>query len=255
VIRAFRAEDAEGVLALTRVNLPLRVESAASILRMGAEARCWVADDGEIVGFARVRDRKLWIGVVPRARGSGIGAALWGRVEAHADEPAVCWTETEAGIAFAQSRGFTPSGRTIVSVLEIGAAAPDEASPPDGVELLPWSKLEADPSELEAVGRAESPDLRPEGSFVALVDGRPVAYSLLTTDERGLGESEYTATLPAFRRRGLATLCKHASVAWAARNRVQRIVAGNDESNEPMLAINAKLGFLADRVRTTLTRR
>jgi GNAT superfamily N-acetyltransferase len=255
VIRPFQPADAEAVLSLVRELVPLRVESTASILALARESRCWVAEDGEIVGFGRVRGRKLWLGVRQSARGRGIGGALWGRVEEHAHEPAVCWTDSEAGVAFAQARGFSPTGRTLVLVLDVAAADPGSLAAPEGVELVPWSLLEADPSPLEGSHRAAAPDLQAEGSFVALADGAPVSHSLLRADERGLGENEFTATVEAWRGRGLATLCKRASIAWAAVNGIHTIAAGNDESNVPMLAVNTKLGFRPDHTRTTLTRR
>ncbi|MBA2463075.1 MAG: GNAT family N-acetyltransferase [Actinobacteria bacterium] len=184
-----------------------------------------------------------------------MGAALWGRVEEHADEPAVCWTDNDEGVAFARARGFSPTGRTLVSVLDVASADPSSPSPPEGVELVSWAELDADPSALEGSDRAAAPDLRPDGSFVALVEGAPVAYSLLTADERGLGENEFTATLEAFRARGLATLCKRASIAWASGHGIHTIVTGNAETNAAMLAVNRKLGYRPDHVRTELTRR
>ena len=190
-----------------------------------------------------------------RARGRGLGHGLWGRVEEHADEPAECWSDNDPGIAFARARGFSPTGRTIVSTLDVAAADSGEVTPPDGVELVSWAELNADPSGLEGSHRAEAPDLRAEGSFVALVDERPVSYSLLTSDERGVGENEFTATVEEFRGRGLATLCKRASVAWARANGIHTIVAGNADTNAPMLAVNRKLGFHPDHIRTELARR
>lgn len=255
MIRPFQPADAAAVLALVREVVPLRVESEASILRLAQDARCWVAEDGGVVGFGRVAGRKLWIGVLPAARGRGVGAALWGRVEEHAEEPAQCWSDSDAGIAFARARGFSPTGRTVVSVLDVSAAEPGDVTPPEDVELMSWAELNADPSALEGAHRADAPDLRPEGSFVALADGRPVSYSLLTADERGVGENEYTATLEQFRGRGLATLCKRASIGWAREHGIHTIVAGNADTNEPMLAVNRKLGFRPDHVRTGLARR
>jgi len=243
------------VLALIRELLPLRVESEASVLKVGASSRCWVAEEGDgIVGFGRVQARRLWLGVSRAARGRGIGAALWARVEDHADEPAVCWTDDAAGIAFAEARGFRPTATRIVSVLDLAAVDPPEPSPPVGIRLVSWPVLDVSPVELEAVGRADSPDLAPEGSFVAVAGGRPVAYTLLTTDEHRLAENEFTATLPDFRGRGLATLCKLASIRWAKANGIHTIVAGNDAGNEPMLAINRKLGYRAHHERTELAR-
>ncbi len=255
MIRPFQPGDAKAVLGLVRELLPLRVESEASILKLGQESRCWVAEEGTLVGFGRVAGRKLWIGVLPDARGRGVGSALWGRVEEHADEPAECWTDSDVGIAFARARGFDPTGRTIVSTLDVAAAVPGQVAPPDGVRLVSWAQLDVDPGPLEGSHRAAAPDLKARGSFVALVAGRPVSYSLLTADERGLAENEFTATLEEFRGRGLATLCKRASIAWARENGIHTIVAGNAETNAAMLDVNRKLGFRPDHVRTELARR
>ena len=255
MIRPFQPTDAKAVLTLVREVLPLRVESEASILKLAQDARCWVAEDDGVVGFGRVTGRRLWIGVLPSARGRGLGHALWGRVEEHADEPAECWSDNEPGIALARARGFSPTGRTVVSVLDVAASDVGDAATPDGVELVSWAELHADASGLEGSHRAEAPDLRPEGSCVAIVDGRPVSYSLLTADERGLGENEFTATVEEFRGRGLATLCKRASVAWARGNGIHTIVAGNADTNAAMLAVNRKLGFQPDHIRTELARR
>jgi len=255
MIRPFQPKDAPLVLALVRELLPLRVESEASVLRIGNAARCWVAEDGGgVVGFGRVQGRRLWLGVAPAVRGRGIGAALWARIEEHADEPAVCWTDDAAGVAFAEARGFRPTATRIISVLDLAAVDPAESSPPAGVHLVRWPELDAPVDELEAVERADSPDLAPQGSFVAVSDGRAVAYALLTTDERGLAENEFTATLPDFRGRGLATLCKLASIRWAKANGIHTIVAGNDGGNAPMLAINRKLGYRRHHERTELAR-
>jgi hypothetical protein len=77
----------------------------------------------------------------------------------------------------------------------------------------------------------------------------------MTADERGLGENEFTETLEPFRRRGLAMLCKRASIAWASGHGIHTIVTGNADTSAAMLAVNRKLGYLTYRIRTTLTRR
>lgn len=254
MIRPFQPEDAPAVLGLVREILPLRVESEASLLRLAVTARCWVAEEDGMIGFGRVQGRKLWLGVHPAARRHGVGSALWARLEEHAHEPAVCWTDTEAGIAFAEARGFSPTATRIVSVLDVGAADPPEPVIPDGVQLVSWSSLDAPPAELEAVERAESADLAPDASFVAFLDGRPVAYTLLTTDERGVAENEFTFTLRDYRGLGLATLCKLATARWAKENGIHRIATGNDSGNEAMLAINRKLGYRPHHERTELAR-
>lgn len=93
------------------------------------------------------------------------------------------------------------------------------------------------------------PDLSPDGSIVAIVDGRVASYSLLTTDGVSRAENEFTGTLPAYRRRGLATLCKLKAIEWARDHGVREIWTGNDAENEPMLSINRRLGYRVAHVR------
>lgn len=254
-IRPFQPEDAAAVLALLRELLPLRVESEASVRRLATAARCWVAEDGaEVVGFGRVQERRLWIGVLAAARNDGVGSALWARVEEHAHEPAVCWADDESGIAFAEARGFSRGARRLISVLDPTATAVPELPERDDVRLVPWSQLDELPTGLEGLERAESPDLAADGSFVAFLDGRPAAFALLTADEHGVAENEFTATLPELRGRGLATLCKLAAIRWARENAIHTVVAGNDAGNAPMLAINERLGYVLRHERIEFTR-
>lgn len=89
----------------------------------------------------------------------------------------MCWADTEAGIAFAEARGFRPTATRIVSTLDVAAAELTERVLPEGVEVRPWSALRSPPTELEGVERAATPDLAPAGSFVAFLNGRPVGRS------------------------------------------------------------------------------
>jgi GNAT superfamily N-acetyltransferase len=52
-----------------------------------------------------------------------------------------------------------------------------------------------------------------------------------------------TATLPAYRRRGLALLVKLATTRWAAENGIERLLTENDRENLGMLALNDSLGY------------
>ena len=251
MIRVFRDEDAGGVLALIRELLPLRVETLETVLFDARRARTWVADEGgEVVGAARLRGSKLALGVAKRARGRGLGTALWERV---AVETRSLWTADEDGIVFARARGFVPTRRVVTSSLDLREAAPRVAAPA-GVELVCWDELETVPAELQAAEHVEFPALVPRGSWAALVDGRPVSYALLAADERGLGESQFTFTLPAHRGRGLATLCKSALAASARERGLHTLVTGNDADNAAILAVNRKLGYRERQVLVTLTR-
>jgi RimJ/RimL family protein N-acetyltransferase len=66
-----------------------------------------------------------------------------------------------------------------------------------------------------------------------------------------------TATLPEYRRNGLALAVKSAAARWAAANGFERIVTENDADNVGMLAINRKLGYrhLHDQVGYLLERK
>ena len=255
MIRPFRHDDAEAVLALTRSVLPLRVETVASVLWEAARARVLVAEaPAGIVGVARVRGRKLALGVAPQARRQGIGTALWDAAETIAGGVETCWVVDGNGIEFVRARGFVPTRRVLCSALDLRTATEPTVTPPPGVQLVRWSELGAPPAELEADEHTAAPHLRPDGSFAALDDGRPVAYALLAADERGVGESQYTFTLPSHRGRGFATLCKHAVIAWAAEHGLRLLVAANDAENTAMLEVNRRLGYRERQVQTTLVR-
>ena len=61
--------------------------------------------------------------------------------------------------------------------------------------------------------------------------------------EFGRATNAFTATLPQFRGRGLALAAKIAAMRWAAANGITRVSTVNDDTNVPMLAINARLGY------------
>lgn len=55
--------------------------------------------------------------------------------------------------------------------------------------------------------------------------------------------SDYTASRPEHRGRGLARAAKLGALRLAAANGVTVAYTGNDEANKPMLAINERLGY------------
>ena len=77
----------------------------------------------------------------------------------------------------------------------------------------------------------------------AVVDGSPVAFSLLRVTEDGRAVNDMTGTLHAHRGRGLALLVKRATLVNAAARGVQFVTTDNDETNAPMLRVNEKLGY------------
>ena len=252
MIRPFEERDAHTVLALTRELLPHRVETVETVLFDAGRSAVWVAEVArEVVGVARVRDRKLALGVAPKARRRGIGAALWDRV---ADEVDSMWSADGAGVAFARDRGLVPVREVVVSSLDLGRVGdvPPESLP--DVQLVRWDELRSVPDVLGQAEHVGFPALVPEGSWAALFAGRPVAYALLVADERGVGENQHTFTLPEHRGRGVATLCKRALVVSARELGLHTLVTGNDVTNAPILALNRRLGYVPQHVQVTLSR-
>lgn len=105
---------------------------------------------------------------------------------------------------------------------------------PSGLSLpQPWEDWLADWND---------PRNRPALSRGVVVDGRLVAFSVIgTAGDRAW--SQMTGTDPAHRGRGLARLAKHHTLYGAARAGISRCMTGNDSANQPMLAINDRLGY------------
>jgi GNAT superfamily N-acetyltransferase len=247
------------------------------------QLRTWVAElDGEVVAYARAGFEwsmptpgkgRFWIGVAPRARQRGIGSALYDEalehLRSHGAWRARTWVDADpAGTRFVERRGFEPFEDDRISALELAGAELPEPSVPEGFRVVPLREArnrEHDLYEICAAGELDmpgeepetelsfedwlqddygSPALSDEGSFVALAGERAVALAFLTVDpERRLAYNQMTATLPEFRRRGLALAVKLAAARWAAANGYERIVTENNADNEGMLAVNGRIGY------------
>jgi GNAT superfamily N-acetyltransferase len=243
------------------------------------QRREWVAElDGEIVGHAQAGFEwsvptpgkgRFWIGVLLELRGQGVGTALYATVEDYLGARGAwrlrTWVDDDpAGAHFLERREFERAGADRVSALDLPAATLPE---PSG-HLVPLAEVldrEEDLFRICAAGELDmpgdepeteltiedwrqddfgAPTLSAEGSFVALESGRPVSLAFLSVDpSRRLAYNQMTATLPEFRRRGLALAVKLASARWAAANGYERIVTENDEANVGMLAVNNRLGY------------
>jgi GNAT superfamily N-acetyltransferase len=280
VVRELRKEDAEAAARIGIAVNPHRIETGelvwhrASTPPPQALRRDWVAEaDGKVVGYAYAElaapgKARFWIGVHPEQRGRGIGAELYGRVEEHLRSGEAkrlrTWVDGDpAGERFVRQRGFELTGADRVSDVD-----------PRAVDLARLPKLEATDLRLatlaETLERVEAlfelckageidlpddliewkwdelehPNLSHEGSFVVLDGDQPVSFGFLTVDpERRIAYNLLTATLPAYRRRGLALFVKLASARWAAANGIERLLTENDRENAGMLALNDSLGY------------
>jgi len=287
VIREASIDDAPAAAGLLGLATPEFVTSAAATRRGMATSppearhRWWCAEhEGQLVGWASVglvvetsEEGAGWISLTvhPDHRNGGIGAALLDVAERHARAVGVhrlhVWSrDDDETIAFAGARGYEQTSSSDILVVDPRTVAPPD--PPAGVELLPFSAFEGDPSPIHHVDTVSMLDepgeltldewsldhwlerfwrhplLDRDAGMVAVVDGIPVAVTFIQIDRTaGRGTNNGAGTLPEYRGRGLATLAKRASLARAAELDVTAVYTGNDATNAPMQAINRRLGY------------
>jgi len=210
--------------------------------------------------------------VHPEHRGRGIGSALWDAVDGHLVEigarATTAFTLDHApAVSFAEHRGFRKTSSDALSATD-PTSLPPAPEPPAGVKLRPAADWLDDPRpiyELDLAGGLDEPgdtdfsgmtfelwqdDIWTDPDYdydictVAVVDAKPVSMSMLVVDaDAGRAVSGFAATFREYRGRGLAGLCKHHTLAKAARRGITRAITYNDETNAPMLAINQRLGY------------
>jgi hypothetical protein len=92
----------------------------------------------------------------------------------------------------------------------------------------------------------ESPDIREDRCWVAVENDRIVGLSLLHYPPvRGVVGTAWTATARAVRGRGIARAVKCETLMEAIALGVDRVRTGNDAANDPILHINAAMGYRA----------
>ncbi|MFI2619433.1 GNAT family N-acetyltransferase [Streptomyces sp. NPDC018584] len=238
--------------------------------------------DGEVIGTAQVGiaydspepgQGFANVYVHPQRLGTGAGTLLLRTAEEHlADAGATTvysWVLDEpANLAFAARHGYRASRRAHFLRLDLAhGTLPPRREPPAGVELVSGSVYADDTRPLFALDAetvadepgdvaaeftdyehwlAETwhhPLVSQELTTVALVDGRPAAFSLARTDGAGRYASGMTGTARAHRGRGLAKLAKNDSLHRARAAGCTEAFTGNDAGNGPMLAINDWFGY------------
>ncbi|MFE5818365.1 GNAT family N-acetyltransferase [Streptomyces sp. NPDC056479] len=170
--------------------------------------------------------------------------------------------------AFAERHGYRASRSAHFLRLDlVNTALPRLQDLPPGVELRTAADFADDPRpmfELDAETASDEPSdvgveftnydawieetwkhplLDRDLTSVAVVDGRPVAFSVAYTDGTARYFTAMTGTARAFRGRGLAKLAKNASLHRARAAGYKEAFTGNDSDNEPMLAINRWFGY------------
>ncbi|MFF3487023.1 GNAT family N-acetyltransferase [Streptomyces sp. NPDC002701] len=248
-----------------------------------AHHRLLVAEeDGELVGTAQtgiVYDSPqpgqgcLNVYVHPERRGRGAGALLVRTAEERLAEVSAtklfAWVLDEpANRAFAERRGYRPSRSAHFLRLDLAnSPLPPRREPPADVELRTGADFTDDPRPLFALDAETLQDepgditheftdyeawlketwhhplLSHELTSVAVVDGRPAAFSAARTDGGIRYGTVMTGTARAHRGRGLAKLAKSDSLHRARAAGLTEAFTGNDSGNEPMLAINKWFGY------------
>jgi GNAT superfamily N-acetyltransferase len=282
-IRPAQPDDAAAVVALRAIVHPYLVRGVESTRKMITDpppVDGWIAlvaeVDGQVVGWTSAEPNTSTsvqgfgdvntLHVHPDHRRRGIGTALLTAATDHLRPLGVRRVRTMAtpdSLPFASRHGFTPSREVRYSALDLNPP-PALPEPPAGVRLRPIAEL--DPHLLYEADVASAVDepgdvpvdavtfeswrydvwdnlgLDKFASTAAEVDGDVAAFSLVKRDGERMW-SDYTCSVPAYRGRGLARLAKMAALHQAAANGVRIAYTSNDESNAPMLAINARLGY------------
>ncbi|MER5655474.1 GNAT family N-acetyltransferase [Streptomyces sp. NPDC002131] len=239
-------------------------------------------EDGEPVGTAQVGivydspepgQGYVNVYVHPERMGRGAGSLLVRsaeeRLAALGATRLFAWVlDAPANRAFAEKRGYRSARSAHFLRLDLAnGELPPLQSPPPGVEVRSGADFADDPRPLfvlDAETLLDEPSdvereftdyeawleetwhhplLDHELTSVALVDGRPAAFSAARTDGGTRYGTVMTGTARAFRGRGLAKLAKNHSLHRARAAGFREAFTGNDTDNGPMLAINKWFGY------------
>jgi GNAT superfamily N-acetyltransferase len=239
-------------------------------------------EDGEIIGTAQVSvahdspepgQGSANIYVRPDRTRRGAGSLLLStaeeRLAALGVSKVFAWVMDEPhNRAFAERHGYRASRSAYFLRLDLaGGTLPPRQELPPGVELRTAADFADDPRplfELDAETSSDEPSDIPteftdyeawiEESWkhplldldltsVAVVDGRPAAFTVAHTDDATRYATAMTGTARAHRGRGLAKLAKNDSLHRARAAGCTEAFTGNDTGNGPMIAINKWFGY------------
>ena len=227
---------------------------------------------GAILGYRTDRCVSLiTVPVVHRKR--GVGAALYRALSAWARElgareleASVAEHDTES-LSFAKHRDFVEERREVRLVLKLADLSPSQVSPPSGIEIVSWAQrpefargmyevdiearpdipgfedVSAEPFEEWMTHRLQRPADSPEATFVALADKEVVGYAKLTLTTSGSAGNSMTAVKRAWRGRGIARALKTTEINWALAHGYSELHTSNEERNDPINRLNARLGY------------
>lgn len=152
----------------------------------------------------------------------------------------------------AQRAAVAAAGYRIVTVRDVFAADPDDGPRKLHAALavlqrdVPRGAPYSHPTfEVWLQHSIETPDLLPEGYFLALLADEIVAVSQLWAfSQPGILLTGLTATRREHQRRGLALALKCTALEYARTAGYREVRTGNASTNDAMIAINDALGFV-----------
>ncbi len=213
--------------------------------------------------------------VLSEHRRRGAGSALYQAISAWAAGEGLSELEVPVldndpeSLAFAERRGFVEERRELGVVLHLAEIAPPDIEPPEGVEIVTWAErpelargiyevaLEALPDipgseddEVEPFEDWLAHDMqgsgdRPDATFVAVAGEEVVGWAKfsLTAAQPTTAHHDLSAVKRAWRGRGIAGALKAAQIKWAIANGYKELHTRNEQRNEPIRRLNARLGY------------
>jgi mycothiol synthase len=213
--------------------------------------------------------------VLPEKRRRGIGTALYDAISGWAAERGLdtlvarVADDDPESLAFAQNRGFVPVTNEKGLVLRLAEIEPPPVELPDGVEIVTWAERPGIERGLYEVALEGFPDIpgqeddavepfegwlahemqgsgdHPDATLVALAGGEVIGYAKfsLTEAQPKTAHHDLTAVKRAWRGRGIAGALKASQIRWAKTHGYEELRTSNEERNEPIRRLNARLGY------------
>jgi mycothiol synthase len=213
--------------------------------------------------------------VLPERRRRGIGTALYHAISGWAAERGLdklvarVPDDDPESLAFAQKRGFVQVTHEQGLVLPLAKVETPPLELPDGVEIVTWAERPGIERGLYEVAVEAYPDIpgqeddavepfegwlehemrgsgdRPDATMVALDGDRVIGYAKfsLTEAQPKTAHHDLTAVKRAWRGRGIAGALKAAQIRWAKEHGFEELRTTNEERNEPIRRLNARLGY------------
>ncbi len=274
-IREARTDaDLEAWRQVRLAVLPSERAPSVAEMRVGAEPQWFLiaALDGAVVGSGLANRSSfgyagLHVRVVPAARRRGVGTALLSRLAGHVVtagfNEAGSTVDDVGSLAFAERFGFREIDRQVEQVRLVGHEPMPDVPP--GIDVVTvadrpelWDAA-FDPFALDVVAdmATHRPVLVtreewrhewlawPAAMFLALAGDEIVGCAGLERDDDrpDRAEQAFTAVARSWRRRGLASMLKRRTLAFAAANGIREIYTWTQVGNADMRALNERLGY------------